>query len=306
MRQRDMEVILGVVVFVALVSAILGVVWLSSRLNIRVGDYKLHIVFDDIGTLHAGDHVNVRGIQVGKVLRTGLHLGKPAAYVAIWGAPEGGIPKDSKFWLKSESLLGGYILDIELGASLEVFESESYAIGSVSVGFESLAPEAKRLSERLTDPKVGALSDANLRRIESTLASLDSLTAAFHQILTDNRRPLNTLLDSLGGAATEAKGMLGENRTDVKQVLRQLAKASSRLDSVTANLGAATGSLRSASDNLRDITQRIRQGDGTVGKLLTDEQLYRDMRRTLSQVDSILVDLKQNPGRYLPRKISIF
>lgn len=305
MRQRDMEVILGVMVFVALVSVILGVVWLSSRLNIRVGDYKLHIVFDDIGTLHAGDHVNVKGIQVGKVLRTGLHLGKPAAYAAIWGVPEG-IPKDSKFWLKSESLLGGYILDIELGNGLEVFESESYAIGSVSVGFESLAPEAKRLSERLADPKAGALSDANLRRIASTLASLDSLTAALNQLLSDNRRPLNTLLDSLGGAATEAKGMIGENRSDVKQVLRQLARSSSRLDSVTANLGAATGSLRSASDNLRDITQKIRQGDGTVGKLLTDEQLYRDMRRTLSQVDSILVDLKQNPGRYLPKKISIF
>lgn len=305
MRQRDMEVILGVVVFVALASVIVGVAWLSSQLNIRVGHYRLHIVFDDIGTLHAGDHVNVRGIQVGKVLRTELHMGKPAAYAAIW-APEGGIPKDSKFWLRSESLLGGYIVDIELGDSPEVFPSEGYAVGSVSVGLESLAPEAKRLSERLADPKVGALSDANLRRIESTLASLDSATAALHLLLADNRRPLNTLLDSLGGAAAEAKGMLGENRSDVKQVLRQLAKASSRLDSVTANLGAATASLRSASDNLRGITQRIREGDGTVGKLLTDEQLYRDMRRTLSQVDSILVDLKQNPGRYLPKKISIF
>jgi phospholipid/cholesterol/gamma-HCH transport system substrate-binding protein len=301
-----MEVILGVVVFVALVSVILGVVWLSSRLNIRVGDYKLHIVFDDIGTLHAGDPVNVKGIKVGKVLKTELHLGKPSAYVAIWEAPEGGIPKDSKFWLKSEGLLGGYIVDIELGSGPETFVSDAYVPGVTSVGLESLAPEAKRLSERLADPKVGALSDANLHRVESILASLDSATAAFHQVLADNQRPLNTLLDSLGGAATEAKGMLGENRTDVKQVLRQLAKASSRLDSVTANLGAATGSLRSASDNLRDITQRIRQGDGTVGKLLTDEQLYRDMRRTLSQVDSILVDLKQNPGRYLPKKISIF
>jgi phospholipid/cholesterol/gamma-HCH transport system substrate-binding protein len=301
-----MEVILGIVVFVALVSVILGVAWLSSRLNIRVGDYKLHIVFDDIGTLHAGDPVNVKGIKVGKVLRTELHLGKPSAYVAIWDAPEGGIPRDSQFWLKSESLLGGYIVDIALGDSPETIASDEYVSGRTSVGLESLAPEAKRLSERLADPKIGALSDANLHRIESTLASLDSATAAFHQLLTDNQRPLNTLLDSLGGAASEAKGMLGENRTDVKQVLRQLAKASSRLDSVTANLGAATGSLRNASDNLRDITQRVRQGDGTVGKLLTDEQLYRDMRRTLSQVDSILVDLKQNPGRYLPKKISIF
>lgn len=306
MKQRDMEVILGIVVFVAFVSVVLGVAWLSSRLNLRVGDYKLHIVFDDIGTLHPGDHVNVRGIQVGKVLKTELYHGKPAAYAAIWGAPEG-VPKDSKFWLRSESLLGGYIVDIDLGDSPEAFESEDYVPGMASVGLESLAPEAKRLSERLTDSKAGALSDENLRRMASTLASLDSATAALHLLLAEDRRPLNTLLDSLGRAATEAKGMIGENRPDVKQILSQLAKTSSRLDIVTDNLSAATGSLKSASDNLRDITQKISRGDGTVGKLLNDEQMYKDMRHTLSQVDSILVDLKQHPERYIRiSKISIF
>lgn len=305
-----MEVILGIVVFVALASVIVGVAWLSSQLNIRVGDYKLHIVFNDIGNLHAGDHVNVKGIQVGKVLRTELYEGRPAAYAAIWGVPEG-ISKDSRFWLKSESLLGGYMVDIDLGSSPEKFETESYVSGSISVGFESLAPDAKRLSERLIDPKTGMLSDMNLSRIASTLASLDSATASLHQVLADTRKPLNTLLDSLGGAATEVKGavaetkgMIGENRPDIKQVLHRLAQTSSRLDSLTANLGAASGSLRTASDNLRDITQKIKQGDGTMGKLLNDEQLYRDMRKTLSQVDSILVDVQRNPRRYI--HISIF
>ncbi len=303
MKHRDMEVILGIVVFVALVSAVLGVAWLSSRLNLRVGDYKLHIVFDDIGTLHAGDHVNVRGIQVGKVLKTEFYQGKPAAYAAIWGVSDG-IPTDSRFWLKSESLLGGYLVDIELGSSPEMFGSEDHVLGRVEAGLESLAPDAKRLSERLTNPQTGALSDENLRRLAATLASMDSATASLHVLLAQSQRPLRETLDNLDRTATEAQGMMGENRPDVRQIMGQLAKTTVRLDSVTASLGVATGSLRSASDNLRDITQKIKQGDGTVGKLVNDEQLYKDMRSTLSQMDSLLVDIKRNPKRYL--NISVF
>jgi phospholipid/cholesterol/gamma-HCH transport system substrate-binding protein len=240
---------------------------------------------------------------VGKVLRTEFYQGKPAVYAAIWGVPNG-IPEDSQFWLKSESLLGGYIVDIELGNSPEVFSSEDYVHGRIEAGFQSLAPDAKRLSERLTDPKSGALSDENLRRLNSTLASMDSATAALHVLLAENQRPLKEALNNLDKTATEAQGMIGESRPDVRQILSQLAKTSARMDSVTASLGAATGSLRNASENLRDITQKIKQGDGTVGRLVYDEQLYRDMRGTLSQMDSLLADIKRNPKRYL--NISIF
>ncbi len=310
MKQRDMEVILGIIVFFALASLIVGVAWLSSRLNLRVGDYKLHIVFDDIGTIHAGDHVNTKGIQVGKVLKTGLYEGKPTAYVAIWDPP-GGVPKDSRFWLKSESILGGYIVDIDLGEATEITPSESYVSGKMYPGFENLASNAKRLSDRLTDAKEGVLSDENMRRIGSTLASLDSVTASFNQVLSSARKPLQALLDSLGGATSEvsgamgeARGMMGDTRPDVRQAVRNLSRATARLDSLTVNLNGASTSFKATSENLRDITQKVRNGEGTVGKLLYDEQLYGDLRKTLARVDSIMADLQRDPKRYL--KISVF
>lgn len=310
MKQRDMEIILGVVVFVALVSLVVGVAWLSSQLNLRVGNYKLHVVFDNIGTLHAGDHVNMHGIQVGKVLKAELHEGSPTAYVAIWGV-QGGVPKDSRFWLKSESLLGGYIIDIDLGESPELMPSEAFTSGRMYPGFENLASDAKRLSDRLTDPRSGVLSEANVQRIGSTLASLDSATASLKQVLRATREPLSTLLDSLGGASSEMKGALQEaraamvdTRPGVRQALHHLSRTTARLDSLTADLGAASGSLKATSENLRDITARIRQGQGTLGKLLTDDRLYGDLRKTLAQVDTILVDLQRDPRRYI--KISIF
>ena len=297
MKQRDMEIILGFVVFVALVSLVLGVTWLSSRLNIRTGSYRIHIVFDDIGGLHRGDHVNVGGLQVGKVIETELHNGKPSAYASIWGFPKG-LPDDSRFGLKSESLLGGFVVDIEIGDSPEMIETESYVKGRTSAGFESLAPELSRLTGRLVDPNTGMFSDKSIRRIHSTFASLDSATASLHKILSESRDPLGTILDSLDGATGDAKGLIGESRRDVKQILEAFAKTSSRLDSVTSELGAATGSMRRTSENLRAITEKIRQGDGTLGKLVHDEKLYEGLRNTLAGLDSLLVDIKKNPKRY--------
>jgi phospholipid/cholesterol/gamma-HCH transport system substrate-binding protein len=50
------------------------------------------------------------------------------------------------------------------------------------------------------------------------------------------------------------------------------------------------------------LTQAQR-GNGTVGKLLSDTLLYSDVRRTMAQLDSLLVDFKKNPRKYINLRI---
>ena len=53
----------------------------------------------------------------------------------------------------------------------------------------------------------------------------------------------------------------------------------------------------------RQILARVERGEGTVGKLLTDSLLYRDMRNLLAQTDSLMADFKKNPRKYINLQI---
>jgi len=50
--------------------------------------------------------------------------------------------------------------------------------------------------------------------------------------------------------------------------------------------------------------ERIEKGEGSAGKLLSDEKLYNNMNKFFEDADSLVLDLKKDPKKYL--KFSVF
>jgi len=85
-----------------------------------------------------------------------------------------------------------------------------------------------------------------------------------------------------------------------------IAKHYASLDSSLAGIGrtgqnvdVAVQNLSSASEDLKEITRRLREGEGTVGKLLADDELIDRLNTTVSKLDSLITDIKLHPGRYV-------
>jgi hypothetical protein len=84
-----------------------------------------------------------------------------------------------------------------------------------------------------------------------------------------------------------------------------------QLDSSLASIGRAGGSAEVAADNLaamsqdlKEIAARLRAGEGTAGRLLNDEELINRLESTVAEMDSLMEDIRKNPGRYV--KFSLF
>jgi phospholipid/cholesterol/gamma-HCH transport system substrate-binding protein len=56
--------------------------------------------------------------------------------------------------------------------------------------------------------------------------------------------------------------------------------------------------------DLEAITARVKAGDGTMGKLVSDKELYDKLNTTVEALDALVSDIRQNPGRYV--KLSLF
>ena len=100
--------------------------------------------------------------------------------------------------------------------------------------------------------------------------------------------------------------MIGENRPDVRRVVENMRLTTDRLDGVTRNIETVLESLRRSLSDLNEVSGRLRRGEGTLGRLIQDDTLYKDLQRTLVSVDSLINDIKEDPKRYLNVDVSLF
>lgn len=141
-----------------------------------------------------------------------------------------------------------------------------------------------------------------LPKLDSIMASLNVLLAdpaigqSLHNIetvtadLTTSTRELNTLMNSLN-----------------QNVPGLMAKADGVLDNtqrLTGNLAAVDieGTMNKVDKtlaNVQDITDQLKNNKGSLGLLMNDPGLYNNLNATLSSADSLLVNLKAHPKRYV-------
>ena len=67
-----------------------------------------------------------------------------------------------------------------------------------------------------------------------------------------------------------------------------------------------TGRLSDLTTRLNELTTRLNSGEGTMGQLLKDKQLYENMNGAVSDFRALMVEIKKDPKRYLNVRVSIF
>jgi phospholipid/cholesterol/gamma-HCH transport system substrate-binding protein len=115
-----------------------------------------------------------------------------------------------------------------------------------------------------------------------------------------------TLGDLLREEKANISGILSNVNTvtgDLSEITSQqgdsIALAITRLNSAMASLETTMASLSSTTGQLDKILARIDGGEGTLGKLINDPDLYNRLDSLVVGVDELLSDFKRNPRRYL-------
>ena len=305
MVSRSQEVLLGGVVFVAIVIVVVGTVWLSEKFAGAAGGYRLQVKFDSVPGLQRGNALTIRGVRVGKVLKVELRDGQPV--VTIGFSDRTTLPRDSKFLLKSEGMLGGQMIEIQVGSAVTASFANGDTVKGISdTGLEAVMNNAASMAEQLNDAVSKTLNVESIQQIQRVLSDVDSASTNLKYILDENRSAISDVLDSLAVASGDAREMIGENRPEVKKAVESLRRSSERLASLSENLDSASGSLEELLGNLNHITGKIKSGEGTLGKLVQDGRVYDNLQRTLSTVDSLVSAIKKEPKKYLNVDLHIF
>jgi phospholipid/cholesterol/gamma-HCH transport system substrate-binding protein len=305
------------VFFLLSTTALVGfllVVGTNQRIFTRSYSLKLHLT--NAQGISEGAVVSLSGLEVGRVSEIRFIHSDSTQVLEVTMEVERKyrprITQDSAVTIRTVGVLGDKFIDISLGD-----------------------PGLPPLPDGAVLPVTGQIDwTATFERVVDNMDDFETLLARSNQLLETINRGEGTLgllisdpetanrlrrmvddLAAVAGSLHGGRGAAGRLVSD-PETARRMDAILNRLDHVTAQADSGRGPLgRLLSDEdmgLRlerliagsdSLIAAIRTG-GTTGRLIEDDRLYRDMTETLTELRTLLEDLRQNPRKYM--KLSVF
>jgi phospholipid/cholesterol/gamma-HCH transport system substrate-binding protein len=263
-------------------------------------------LYGNIDGLTVSNPVVINGFSVGRVNSIGI-LQEKHNLVAVE------ISIDSKLKLSSGTIarlvdtdfLGSKAIELILKPDLGTYHVEGDTLDSGIDG--GIADFIKESGGGVMDNigttinRVNAILESfqgNSEKMIATLENIEAITANLSSNLPLMENKLYTLLDNLSKTSQDLSATL----VDLKPIL---ANASQFTDSLkTLELSATLDKAQIMMDNLNANLESLKDGHGTMGKLMHDDSLYINLNNTARNLDQLLVDFQANPGRYV--QFSVF
>ena len=279
-------VILGIVGFFT-------VLFLMTSPALFRGRYMLVTEVADAQGIRRGDPVRMRGINIGRVY--GFEIA-PTGGVHITMELEGEypIPTEARTELVSMGFLGGMVVSVIPGDSDEYVEAGDIIPGTSAGGVLDQAGDLAGDVSDVMGRVQGLLADSTIAGTGAAVASLRDLLEDLAEVTDGQAAELRTLTESLKRSAENVEGITGAE--DWREALASAESTMAILQRTSSTVEESVGSLNT-------ILGRLERGEGTLGQLLTSDEVHTSVNSTLQSLRELLDDIRENPGRYVTIEI---
>jgi phospholipid/cholesterol/gamma-HCH transport system substrate-binding protein len=308
--RRSNEFFVGLAIIVAVLIAYGGTRFFQGA-PLFGGGFTLVGVFEDSQGLTPGNVVRLSGVRVGQVESVRLAPSAERVYVTMQIDRGVVIPSGAQLTTGGIAALGDVNIALKPGppGNPPLANGDTLYAPGPSDMFATLQRDATGImaSAGTTLASVETLVDgeSDLRQM---LASLRGVTATLEQLLRTEQVRLAATLHNFEAASASVRELTGSVSRTASTQSDSIALAISSLNRTLENAEITMRHLGSTSAELDTALTRINNADGSLGLLLNDSALYYQLDSTLTNINSILGNFQENPGKYLRelRLIKIF
>ena len=284
------EIKIALVAIAGLLIMYFGINFLKG-INLFSSNNYYYLTFDDIQGLGASTPIYADGYKVGTVDAVDFNYSQDGPIKVKADIDKNlRIPKGSQAEIVKD-LMGNIQVNLLLANNpRERMEAGSIIPGAVNTGIMGKAGDLVPVIEKMLPKLDSILASVNTLLADPALAATLHNAQTITNNLTVSTRELNTLM---AGLNKQVPGMM--NRAN--GVLDNTNRLTSNLASldVQGTLNRVNQTLESA----QEFTEKLNSNQGTLGLLMNDPQLYNNLNATMRDADSLVVNLKQHPKRYV-------
>ncbi len=293
----------GIIAISIIVLVIWGYNFLKDQ-KIYDTSRTLFAEYDNVQGLAKSSPITINGLIVGKVNEISFHPVKEGVLVVTLNFTNPiEFSTNSVAEIYSPDFISGKSLKIRIAYDdAMVAKDGDTLIGKFDSGIlgtinEQIAPLQNKVESFIVNTdtvmhNVNSVLDAqNQKNLKSSLAHLSVTLSNFEKLSKNADKILaanNNKIDSILSNANVAM-------TNFSQIMDSLHKA---------DLGATVIKLQNTLEGFNKLLDGIEQGEGSIGKLMKDDQLYINLENASKELEELLRDLKLHPKRYV--NVSVF
>ena len=291
---------------ILVIAAIVLFIWGYSFLKGKdlLNKYKtFYVEYDNVEGLTPSAGVTLNGLTIGKVTSITLNEKTGLLLVELQLKTDFPISKTSEASLYEPGFIGGKQIAIYPNYSdKRPAVDGDRLIGSVKLGLTAT------VSKKMIPIQ---------EKLEKLMFNADNLIIGLNNVLDKKgQQDLKITLDELSKTITEfhkasssLNSILDENRGQLKGVVTNFNKVSNDFSKISdslnkADIGKTVRNLNKTLAKVDGIMGGLESGKGSMGKLLTEEVLYKNLTSATKELEILLADIKNNPKRYV--NISVF
>lgn len=295
------EIRTGIIAIFTIVVLIYGINYLKG-LNILDKNRIFHAKYDNIDGLLKGSVISLNGFNVGIVSNISLQSDN-SLLVSVKINEDFDVPANSILKISNQDLMGTKGISVILGNSDLLAKNN-----------DTLTAEIENSLQDEVNKQILPLKN----KAEGLISSVDSLMVIFTSVLnTDARKNLASSFKNLD----ETFILMSESMKELNKLVvtneKNISNSIKNFESITGNISDNNESIEnilkkmsSISDsvsskdigdiikNLNNITNKISVGQGNLGLLNSDDQLYRNIEKTTNDISILVEEIKKDPKKY--------
>ncbi|WP_314819637.1 MlaD family protein [Alloprevotella tannerae] len=293
---REVKIALTAIVAIVLVYLLIN---FMKGINVFKSSNTYYVRFDNIAGLAVSNAVYANGYPVGIVRGIQYDYGNhERVVVAIELDKEMHMPRGTKAELVT-SLMGGVTMSLILGPN----PTDNLTQGDTISGglHEGAVEKVEALMPTIMDvlPKLDSIV-TNMARLSADPALAQTLRNTAE--ITNNLRRTSAKLDAMVGRdLPQMMHNLNKTTHNVERLSNNLAAINLQetMNEVNASLAEVKRFSANINSLTNDLNSKLNSRDNTFGLLLNDRKLYDNLNHTVSSADSLLINVKAHPKRYV-------
>ena len=307
----------GLVVAAGAVAFGLGLYFIGANIGGDKG-YRVYAMFDDATGLGARSRVQIAGIPVGQV--DAIELDQVTSRAKVWLKIKQKyvLHRNASITKRSESILGDFLLDLTPGTANQPVLKDGDELrnvlrqpgmNEVFTSLSKIAGDIGSVTENLRKLLGGEEGENNLRAI---ISSLTRITQGLEGIITNSQERVDSILGNVQSFTGNLRRIGTGGEEDVLAILRNTRDATAEARDILKTVGDVVGSqdkgelkqsvagvrqslekLDKSLLNVQQITDKINRGEGTLGHLVNDDKLAKNLDKASSSINELIGGISQ-------------
>ncbi len=277
----------------------------------------LYAKYDGVSGLSRANPVSINGLKVGQVSDIYFEpnfSGKIIVEITI--ETELPIPKNSIALIYSSDLMGSKAIDLRLGTDSLLTRNgdtlgtrvEASLKEAVNQQIQPLKAKAEELImsidtvvtviKQIFNEQARENLTSSLASVQTTFENLENASYNLDQMIAAEKERFGEIMHNLESITTNIR----ENEENIDNILTNFASISDSL--ARAEIPQIFANINRVVGDVAEVMEKIENGEGTLGMLVNDDVLYKDLQKSAEQLHFLLEDLRVNPKRYV--RFSLF